>query len=325
MPSTVTHAYFMMDIYEKLPINRKVFLKNEKDKLKFFSQSMDALYFYSSINIKKTKKVRAFANYFHTKKTNDFIINLTNYIKYNYYSNNPEVMGFLYSIISHYILDSTVHPYVYYKTGNFIKSDKNTYKYNSKHHILETKIDCYLIKTKEKILPRKYKHYKYLFNDSIESKELIDVIDFTFKETFGINNFSKVLDKSRKDMKIAFRLLRYDPYRIKYYAYKTLDFLTPKKALKISFASYSNKLKFDNYLNLERKTWYYPTTKRKKSNQSFIELYTKALNESIDIIRQIDSYIYDDKKVNLKKLLKNHSYATGMDLSKEQTLKYFEY
>ena len=126
-------------------------------------------------------------------------------------------------------------------------------------------------------------------------------------------------------MKTAFRLLRYDPYRIKYYTYRTIDFLTTKKVPKISFVSYSNKLSFDNYLNLERKTWYYPTTKRKKSNQSFIELYTKALNDCVDIIRQIDSYLYNDEKVNLKKLLKNHSYLTGMDLSKEQTLKYFEY
>ena len=31
MPSTATHAYFIMDIYDKLPIERKIFLKDDKN------------------------------------------------------------------------------------------------------------------------------------------------------------------------------------------------------------------------------------------------------------------------------------------------------
>ena len=34
MPSTATHAYFIMDIYDKLPIERKIFLKDDKELLK---------------------------------------------------------------------------------------------------------------------------------------------------------------------------------------------------------------------------------------------------------------------------------------------------
>ena len=68
MPSTVTHSYFIMDVYDKLPINRKIFLKNEKEKLKVFAQSLDPLNFYTSFNLKKGKSVRNFAYHFHTKK-----------------------------------------------------------------------------------------------------------------------------------------------------------------------------------------------------------------------------------------------------------------
>ncbi|MDO5564981.1 MAG: zinc dependent phospholipase C family protein, partial [Eubacteriales bacterium] len=117
MASTVTHAYFIIDVYNKLDINTKILLKDQKEKLKLFAQSMDTLNFYTSANIKKAKQVRAFAEIFHTKKTNEFIITLINYIKLNYYSNNSEVIAFLYGFISHYILDSTIHPYIYYKTG----------------------------------------------------------------------------------------------------------------------------------------------------------------------------------------------------------------
>ena len=39
MPSTATHAYFIMDIYDKLPIERKIFLKDDKELLKVSAKS----------------------------------------------------------------------------------------------------------------------------------------------------------------------------------------------------------------------------------------------------------------------------------------------
>ncbi len=325
MASTVTHAYFVIDVYERLPIKRKIFLKDEVDSLKTFSQSLDPLFFYSSFNLKKAKKVRAFGNYFHNKKTGEYIITLINYIKYNYYKNNPQVMGFLYSMISHYILDSKVHPYIFYKTGNFNPKNKDTYKYNAKHHIYETAIDEYLIETREKYPSWKYKHYDLLFKKNTYSKELLDVINFSFKETYNIDDFSTILKKSTKNMKLAYRLLRYDPTKIKLYGYKIIDALTPKKVLKLSFLSYHNYTRKIEFINLKKNKWYYPTNKRKCSNKSFVELYVEALNECVNIIKEVDQYIYNDKKTNLKNIIKNYSYATGVDLSRKQELKYFEY
>ena len=61
------------------------------------------------------------------------------------------------------------------------------------HHVLETNIDRYLIKAREKKDPKKYKHYKYILNNINYSNELKEVIGFTFKETYGISNFNKIL------------------------------------------------------------------------------------------------------------------------------------
>lgn len=324
MPSTATHNYFIMDIYEKLPIERKIFLKDSKDILKVSAQSMDPLNFYISKNLKKNKKVRTFAEYFHTHKANKFLITLTNYIKYNYYATKPDVMAYLYGMISHYILDSTFHPYVYYKTGEFKKNVKSTYIYNAKHHEFETAIDRYLIKLRENIIPYKYKLYKEIFNVSTFSSDLKDVINFSYKETFHINNFDEILLKSLKDMRLAFQLLRYDPIGIKYKAYKIIDKITLKRVLNIKFVSYYYKSNID-FLNEEHKVWYYPTTKKKKSSDSFIDLYIKAMTNTLKIIKEVDEYIYNNKKVNLEKLFGNLSYKTGIELTKKQELKYFQF
>lgn len=326
MPSTVTHSYFIMDVYDKLPINRKIFLKNEKEKLKVFAQSLDPLNFYTSFNLKKGKSVRNFAYHFHTKKTSEYIITLINYIKYNYYSDNPEVMAFLYGMISHYVLDSTIHPYIYYKTGKFDKKNKSTYKYNSKHHELETIIDKHMIVIRENKAPSKYKHYKYSFNLKEYDNNLKEIINFTFKETYNIKKIDDILLKSIKNMKLVFKVFRYDPYKYKEIIYKFIDFILPNSIPKISFLSYNYKTnKYKNYLNSTHNNWNYPTQKRKKYNYSFIDLYIISLHKTLNIIKEIDAYIYKDKKINLNKILGNLSYSTGVDLSKNQTLKYFEF
>ena len=274
MPSTVTHSYFIMDIYDKLPLDKKIFLKDQKNNMKAFAQSTDSLNFYISCNLKKSKKIRKFASFFHTHKTGEFIITLTNYIKYNYYKDNPEVMAFLYSMISHYILDSELHPFIYYKTGNFNRKDKTTYKYNSKHHFMETYIDKYLISIRE--------------------------------ETFNTTNFAKEYNLSLKRMKLAFKILRYDPHGFKSKLYNAIDLISPKKTPKISFLSYYYKCKNNNYLNTDHKKWTYPVNKSKKYTLSFTDLYIKALSDAIKVIEEVNEYIYNNKKINLEKLFKDN-------------------
>ena len=65
-------------------------------------------------------------------------------------------MSYLVGLICHYVLDSNVHPYVFYKTGKFDKKMKSTYKYNTIHLFMETFIDNDMIKRREKVNPYKF-------------------------------------------------------------------------------------------------------------------------------------------------------------------------
>ena len=325
MPSTVTHSYFMQDIYEKFSIKKQFFLKSELQKMQLFAQSTDPFNFYLNFNLKKSKKVRNFSIYFHTHKTRKYLITLINYIKYNYYSDNAEIMAYLYGMISHFVLDTNMHPFVCYYTGCFDKNDKSTYKYNNVHHIFENLIDQYLIKNREKCYPYKTKEYFKLFESRSFSKELIEVMNFSFKETFGIDNYYSKWKKSVKNMGIIFKHLRYDRYNFKNKLYILIDKITPKKCFKLQFLSYHYTNSNINYLNDNHNEWKYPTTKSKKYKLSFVDIYLKSLKEATDIITEVDKYIYKDKKVNLNKLIKNISYGTGIDLDKDQKMKYFDY
>lgn len=326
MPATVTHAYFGMDVYNNLPIGLKELLMDEKKDLRMFAQGMDPFFFYHKISLKNGKKQQDFALYFHTNKTREFFINLVNYIKYNNYYQIPDVMAYLYGFIAHYVLDSTIHPYVFYKTGEWKKTDKETYKYRGLHHNMEVFLDNYLISKREQEKVHSFKFYDYCFEFKPFSKELEEVIDYAFKETFGINEMSNFYKQALKDMHFALKYFRYDKIGVKRMVYTTCEAITSKSFFPFSVISYHISTDDKkNYLNLDKQEWCHPCLKREKHTDSFDELYDKSLQEALDIIKKVNAYIKDTKKVDLTKVFKNLSYKTGKDCTKDYELKYFEF
>ena len=322
MPATITHAYFGNDLYNKLPNDIKNKLKDKKECLMMFSQSMDALMFYNIYTPFKGKDIRNLSSIFHNSKTNNFFSNLIHYMKKNKYYNDSHTLAFLYGLIAHFCLDSTLHPYIFYKTGAFNKKDKNTYKYNGYHTYMETYIDNYYIKTRN----NKNINIKNIFDLTPFTKELTNSIDYSFEKTYKIKNTSKIYYTSLKQMKTFLILFRQDKFGIKKIFYKFIDLITPKNSF--SFKSLSYKLddyeKYD-FLNKNNKIWYYPVDKNISSTKNFEQLYNEALEDALYIIKEINQYFYNDKKININNLFHNKSYVTGIDCNIKKKQTFFEF
>lgn len=326
MPSTITHAYFAMDVYDRLPIKRREFLLGYKERMKLSGQSMDPLFFYNITNFKRGKKLREFGEYFHNHNTYQFFEVLIHFIKQNHYENDPDIIAYLYGVLCHYVLDSTTHPYIIYKAGVYEKEKKETRKYNHLHGELETLIDNYFVQERCHIKPWKFDCIHFCFQLSPLSKNLKEVIDYTFHETFGIEHMSTYYEKATHQMKFFFQVFRRDYYGIKKLGYTVIDFISPRILLRKKVLSYHFAVKNKSYLfNLNHDKWYNPTTKKISSTESFLDLYLKSLNEVTHIIQEVDAYLYKNKKISLKKVIKNNSYITGIDCSLERELKYFEF
>lgn len=327
MPSTITHAYFAMDVYDRLPLKRKEFLFDHKNFLKISGQSMDAFFFYYVLDWKKGKKLREFGSYFHNHKVYLFFETLINYIKYNHFADDPEVMSFLYGMLCHYILDSTTHPYIVYRSGKFEKGKKETYRYNQVHGEMESMIDNYLVALREGGNPYKFRSDLFCFGSLHPfSNALKEVIDFTYKEVFHITDFSIYYEKSLAKMKFFYRFVRYDPTGLKYLGYRFIDLISPKSCLRKAPLSYHIKRKENRkLLNLDHEKWCNPTDKKMVSQESFRDLYLKSLFHAVKVIQQVDQYIYEDKKVNLRRVIRNYSYLTGRDCQTERELKFFAF
>ena len=323
MPATVVHAYFSQDVYDILPNTIKNKLNVER--LRTFGQSTDALMFYNLFNILHGKKVRSFQKYFHTNKTQEFFINLINYIKENNYINDSDVCSFLVGAICHYVLDSTIHPYIFYKTGYFNKNDKSTYKYNNVHAFMETFLDNDMIKRRENINPYKFKIGKFCLYTKVFSKELDDTLDKVFEQTFEFKNMSKIYSKSLKQMKRAIVVFRQDQFGVKKFFYKLADTFTSKKTFRFEAISYHYPIQDrHNFLNENHKIWRNPTTYDMTSTESFLDLYLRSLKLAKVIVCASFDYI-TGKEIDLEKVFNNNSYITGLNCLLEKELKYFEF
>ena len=323
MPATVVHAYFAQDLNDILP--KEIKNKLDVNRLKTFGQSTDSLMFYNLFSILPGKKIRDFQKYFHTNKTQDFFVNLINYIKENDYTEDIDVNSFLVGAICHYVLDSTVHPYIYYKTGYFNKNDKSTYKYNNVHTFMETFLDNDMIKRRESINPYKFNISKFSFDTSKFSNELNDTIKYTFKETFDVDNMDKIYYKSLKQMRNSIFIFRQDRYGIKKFFYKLADTFTSKRVFRFEAISYHYPLNDrHNFLNENHKLWRNPTTYNITSTESFLDLYLKALKLAKVIVCASFDYL-NGKDIELEKVFTNISYVTGLDCTLEKELKYFEF
>lgn len=316
MAGTMTHAIFADDLGKKINFNKE-YMNN----LKTFSQGHDIFFFLFKFN-KKEKKI---GNYFHTHDTRDFFINMITYIKNNNLDNNDEILSFLYGYINHYVLDKTIHPYVKYKTGNFKKKDKSTYKYNSKHAVMEAYLDAYLIKERFNINPGKFKSNKYALKPHKFSKELKNVIDYTFNETYNYKNAGKKYELAIHNMSFLYWLLRKDSIGFKKFAYSTVDKITLKKAYKFTPISYHiNIEKNEYYLNEKHSKWNHPKDINEVYTESVFDLYNNALKEAEKIIIEVDKY-FKGKKIDLRKIFDNSSFSSGKDCLDKRKEQYFAY
>lgn len=323
MPATITHAYFAQDVFEILPDNFKD--KLDCSRLRMFGQSMDSLMFYNLFSVLPGKNIREFNAYFHRNKSQEYFINLINYIKDNNLSEDVDVNSYLVGMICHFVLDSTVHPYVIYKTGIMDKKKPSTYKYNNVHEFMEVFLDNDMVRRREKTNPYKFNIGKFCFDIRPFSEALDNAIDNSFSDTFEIDNMSKIYYKSLKQMKMAINVFRRDPSGIKKNIYKVVDTFTSKKTFRFEAISYYYPLKDrHNFLNSNHQLWRNPTTYDITSTESFVDLYLKAIKISKVMICAAFDYI-NGKDIDLEKIFLNNSYVHGLDCTKEKELKYFEF
>ena len=106
---------FSKEVLNKLSKEELNRLEDKLDIYHTFAQSHDYLFYYTFG--KNKKKINNFGHYAHRHNTQNYLINIIKEIQDKHEENNPELLAYLYGSITHYVLDTTCHPFIFYKTG----------------------------------------------------------------------------------------------------------------------------------------------------------------------------------------------------------------
>lgn len=304
MPSTITHAFIGLDTVKKLNNKPKKIIEEHIDNYKIYCQNMDVLYFYH-IFLLKSNKIEDIGHRFHHEHVFDVFKLL---IEDNKLNKNNELFTFISGLITHYQADTIIHPFV----NHFSNYSSEKQRFND-HFEVETYIDNYFVNERLNKKHKMYNNSKFIFNYT-EEDIIKEELDKVFKKYFNLDNGGKYYYRALKEMKFTYNFVRYDKHGFKKLGYRLID-LNPFKIPRVTYLSYHFDVnKNDYYLNLNKDKWINPDTKD-ESSKSFLDLYDDVTNKSSAIINKLYDYIFEDKKIDLKDLIKNLDYGNGLPIS----------
>lgn len=334
MPDLVTHTYFAEMIMTHLTENMKRHITN-KDLFLFAAAGPDPFFFYRFLNKSKNKEIREFGNLMHTEKTGYFLINLIHEINNNEVKfkdikmdvtlseYKDELFSYLCGFISHFALDSKVHPYIFHKTGQYDNQNESTLIFRGSHTKLERAIDCKIIRSYYKENPNRFQIAKKILTLKKLPENIWNPLNKVYEKTYSLKEMAPVINQSIKDQRKFYRFI-YDPIGIKRRLFRLLD--NNKGAIDYKVLSYyGSEINHLDIMNKKQARWTFPNDKNLVSFESVYELIEKAKENCIFMIKVAYEVIYQNKTHTLVDVFQNISYLTGTLLSTNQEMKYFHH
>ena len=304
MPSSIVHRYIGLDTLNKLDKKPYEIINKRVNNYILYCQCTDVLYFYRIIGF-GGKRIQNLGHQFHWHsvfKSFNYLLDL------NKENKDPELFTFIAGFITHYKADSTMHPFI-----NYQAQDDDKIKMYDKHFMIETYLDNYYLQKRENVDYRKYKMYKLIFHHTKE-QVIIDSVEGLYKNVFNAEGVGKCYYKGVSSMKRVFKYIRYDPWKIKKQLLKLID-LNHFHVRRTRYLSYNFPLdNNDKILNLSHREWHNNRDASIKSSKSFDDLWEDVVNMSYPIINELYKYVFENKKVNLRKLIGNISLSSGLPL-----------
>lgn len=275
MPTYKTHSIHIDKSSDY--IDKRIEL--DKEALKVFSFGPDSLVFSDNTTFNKQ----------HNMDSRNFFECLLRTIKVEHAIENKETISFLYGQISHYILDTTFHPYIYYLT---IEMKNN--KAIDPHLQFELWMD--------RFITQKYgiDNKDYYSKTSISDEKTRQIIDRVYQHVYNCYFASNKYDIGISALTIFELNIRQNKF--------LMDVLN---LVNVGDFEYGDASIFDQFLNTTRQMWQNPIT-GENHIESINELWNASVSAYLETIYDINRYLYDDKPLKNRFIESNLSYDTAL-------------
>jgi hypothetical protein len=194
MPAGTTHYLFSKDILENKEINIKDKIKNYS--MYYLGSTGPDIYFYNE-PLKPRDRINSFGNLIHAKK----VMETLNFI-YDYSENDEDLRSYYYGFLTHYCLDSKVHPLVNYASTR-IMSDKESVSVN--HYRIESFFDTLLLQ-RHKIRKKNNPYAKDTMISDECANKLADMYIALNEKVFQYEISKQEINRMLKSMHMFIRL-----------------------------------------------------------------------------------------------------------------------
>lgn len=277
MPNIITHTLFADDVQNLLDNES---LKNRKKLFAAGSNGPDFLFFHniSPRDFWKPTPLRKMGSQLHSGHISEFYRDLLRLIRRQPNENLKEDMiAYGAGHLCHWALDSTAHPYIFYRTGDCKGASA------SRHHRFESLLDAVMLKLKRNETTETYHPAEAVCSLSPQEQKAIVNVYYPILEDLFEEDIRPVMVKEALDDWKTMQKIFHDPKGRKIRMFQKLE-----KPLRLDnkFSGFGvPPVPEDNHdlLNLLQKAWKNPVT-GEESKATFLDLYQSALHTAVKAI-----------------------------------------
>lgn len=314
MPNLITHKIFGEDFLKITNTEIKSLVAKNPQAFSVGTSGPDFLFYHSQFpwqNQKIGKKVRDIGSMIHGYNINDWYqLAIESCINEKDENLKSIMISFLIGHLTHWALDSSVHPFIFYRSDG---SSKETQYW---HFRYESMLDTVMVNKYRKTSIKEYPSKAILKTDDSLELAIYKVYKTATEKTFNIEFKHDYVSQSFKDANNTLNFL-HDPSGFKFKMIKAGETLIGKKWL---FSSHIVTDKVDNkvdVLNTNNHQWKNPADPTFSSNESFLDLYYKAIDLSEKVLDEFTLVLAGKNMDDLFNLINNKSYETGLSEYKE--------
>ena len=327
MPGFKTHSIFGIEAVKSLESSElKNHIAGHNEVFQLGCQGPDFIFYYLPSHLYGAN----YGDTLHTTKVSVFFKELL-YLREKYpRSEIPIIDSYIAGFFSHYILDSAIHPYIYFRTNHMKHLTEPAIDFGN-HSALETDIDQACLSHYLGIQPLDFRPWKRIAMNERERTVIAAFMARALNDTYPeIYCSSSTIRHAMQAMQIEQRLM-YDPKGVKKKILDMTDYMTCRHVFLSSMVPFEGKNHYSDPCNAGGLSWENPFEPSLKSRKSVYQLFNESKErylkilylfvntcEKQDLAFESDEYRrdYETSLSDLLRELGNNSYLSGLPLNK---------
>lgn len=315
MPSMITHYLASEKILNSLHTqSMQSRLKKELDLYTLGSNGPDFL-FYANCKPKdfyKSHRLNRLGSKMHSEKINAFYEHAISCLLAQKDSAIFDRMfAYLCGHLTHWALDSTCHPYIFYHCG------RGKLMHANFHHQMESAIDCEMLKREKCCDIESFANYELIQVNDVNVQAIarfyVSIAQSVYHEKIYVYDIRKAMQSWRDILRFF-----YDPAMKKYKWFKNIEILIKQPYL---FTGYIVRNQQDDHidvLNQAHSAWCHPCDSSLRFTSSFLDLYEEGCDRGVRAIEFLDNVVNQGgKQEKLLVFLDDKAYDSGLNTYKE--------